>query len=507
MLRFELVSNENLVSEPVQAGAYVVGSDGVPLRAEIETQKGQIVCAKRADGPAALAVLWPIPGFGSVLVETSRLMDRDKPYNLAMELARGRLLRISLRREEWGLFDFEGMDALSTEINKSRDLFVESLKANTPDKQSALGNQALALSMVAGEKLSHFHADILLSRRKQMHAFTRNTFGCAVDVTNTADAYRQALRVGFDFAYIPIPWSAIEPVRGQFNWQPFDAWIEWFAQLRIPVRLGPLVSFAPENMPSWLDVGESSYETLRNLLFEHVRRVVERYQEHIAQWNVISGIYAENAYEFNFEQLLELTRVTAALVKQLAPQSQTLIDLTAPWGEYYARNQRTIPPMLYADMVVQSGVAFDGLGVQMVFGRGADGYYVRDMFQISEKLDRIGNLGKPVHVTAVQVPSDASDSQVQAGGFWRKPWDEMVQAQWLKEFYAVALSKPFVESVAYRDLVDRPTAEGQASGGLVRANLKPKPAFKVLKDFRAEIKRAARKPPSARTGSNLPQPG
>jgi len=507
MLRFVLEPNEKLVSEPVQTGAYMVGSDGVPLRAELDLREGQIVCAKRADGPAALAVLWPIPGYGTVLVETSRLMDRDKPYNLALELARGRLLRISLRREEWGLFDFEGMDALATEIDKSRDLFVESLKADTPAQQSDLGNKALAMSMAAGEKLSHFHADILLTRRKQMHAFTRNTFGCTVDVNNAAEAYRQALRLAFDFAYIPIPWSAIEPVRGQYNWQPFDAWVEWFGQLRIPVRLGPLVSFAPENVPSWLSEGEGSYETVRNLLFEHVRRVVERYQKHVAQWDVISGIYAENTYEFNFEQLLELTRVTAALVKQLAPQSQTIIDLTAPWGEYYARNQRTIPPMLYADMVVQSGVAFDGLGVQMVFGLGADGYYVRDMFQISEKLDRIGNLGKPVHVTAVQVPSLATDNSVTAGGYWRKPWDEMVQAQWLKEFYAIALSKPFVESITYKDLADRPAAPGITSGGLLRADLKPKPAFKVVKEFRADIKRAARKPPTARTGSNVPQTG
>jgi len=468
------------------------------LRAEIELREGEIVCAKRADGPAALAILWPVPGYGSVMVETSRLMDRDKPYNLPMELARGRLLRISLRREEWGLYDFEGMDALAAEIDKSRDLFVEALKADTPQQQSVLGNRSLQAGMVAGEKLSRFHADILLTRRKQMHAFVRNTFGCAVDTGNSAEGYRTALRSACDFAYISIPWSEVEPSRGTYKWDVFDAWVDWLVQLRIPVRMGPLVSLAAANLPSWINQENMDYETLRNTIFGHVRRVVDRYQKHVSQWIVVSGVHAENAPDLNFEQLLELTRVTATLVKQLAPQSQTIVDLVCPWGEYYARNQRTIPPMLYADMVVQSGVAFDGLGTQMIFGKAGEGLYVRDMFQISEKLDRLGNLGKPVHVTAVQVPSSWTESTVAAGGFWRKPWDEAVQAQWIKEFYTIALSKPFVESVTWKDLVDRP-AGGIPSGGLLHVNLKPKPAFKVLKDIRAEIKRATRKPPAPKS--------
>ena len=31
-----------------------------------------------------------------------------------------------------------------------------------------------------------------------------------------------------------------------------------------------------------------------------------------------------------------------------------------------------------------------------------------------------------------------------------------MQAQWIKEFYTIALSKPFVESVTWNDLADQP---------------------------------------------------
>src|SRR5205814_897258 len=104
-------------------------------------------------------------------------------------------------------------------------------------------------------------------------------------------------------------------------------------------------------------------------------------------WTVVSGLHAPNCFTFSFEQLIELTRMAAALTKQLSPRSAAIIELTAPWGEYYARNQRTIPPTLYADMTVQSGVNFDGLGLQFLFGPAVDGTFVRDMFQISVMLD------------------------------------------------------------------------------------------------------------------------
>jgi hypothetical protein len=231
-----------------------------------------------------------------------------------------------------------------------------------------------------------------------------------------------------------------------------------------------------------------------------VRRVVERYGNYVYHWDVISGVHSDNTFNFTFEQLMEISRVSTALVKQLAPRAQAVINITAPWGEYYARNQRTIPPMLYADMVVQSGVSFDGLGAQILFGAAADGMFVRDMFQVSEKLDRLGNFGKPVHLTAVQVPSASpTDRPVSSiGGSWRKPWDENVQAHWIKEFTSIALSKPFVESLTWSELADQAEGSVIASGGLLHPDLTPKLGYKTLAAIRTQLHATTRKPPAAR---------
>lgn len=495
MLSFSVFNNGG-VAPPIDLdGAYLVGSDGVPLRADIEYSDGTIVCNKRAPGPAGLALVWPVPGIGRILLESARLPEREAPYNLHVELVRGRLMRIDQKREDWGLFDFPGMDDVNESLQAARHLFIDSLKASSPAQAAVVADKALAHAVAVGERISSFHAEFFLTRRRQTNSFSRRPFGCVLDLQNTSDAYRRRIREAFDFVHLPIIWRDVEPAEQEYDWKVVDSWVEWLTRHRVPIKAGPLVSFQDGTVPDWLFVYEHDYETIRNLVFEHVRRVVERYGKVVQRWSVVSSLHASNAIQFSFEQLMELTRVAVTLVKQLAPRSSAIVDLSAPWGEYYSRNQRTIPPMLYAEMVVQSGIGFDAFGMQFTFGPPVDGMFVRDMFQISSAIDRVGTLGKPVHITAAQVPSAAVDKNGVAGGVWRHEWNEAVQAEWLRTFYHTALSKPFVETVTWRDLADNAPSALMSHGGLVRPDHSPKAAFTTLLDLRHDLLGAARKPP------------
>ena len=67
MLAFVVYTNGKAAERIDLGGAYVVGSDDVPLRAEITFKDGVIECRKRTAGPAGLALLWKVPGGGSIL--------------------------------------------------------------------------------------------------------------------------------------------------------------------------------------------------------------------------------------------------------------------------------------------------------------------------------------------------------------------------------------------------------------------------------------------------------
>ncbi len=91
MLRFQVYRDGEAVTKEFDlSSAFLVGADGVPIRCELTYAEGEIRCRKRAAGPAALCLMWEVKGFGAIMLDTTRLPERPEPYNLNLELARGR---------------------------------------------------------------------------------------------------------------------------------------------------------------------------------------------------------------------------------------------------------------------------------------------------------------------------------------------------------------------------------------------------------------------------------
>ena len=152
MLRFGVFADGKLARNVDLSGAYMVGSDGVPVRAEISFKNGQIICDRRIAGPpVGLAVVWPVKGVGRVMLETTRLQDRDKPYVLQVELARNRLMRLSHKQEDWDLEDPNCLQALTGRVAEARDLLVKALQADDDAAAARFGDQALAMAVRSAE--------------------------------------------------------------------------------------------------------------------------------------------------------------------------------------------------------------------------------------------------------------------------------------------------------------------------------------------------------------------
>ncbi|MBI5723667.1 MAG: endo-1,4-beta-xylanase [Planctomycetes bacterium] len=491
MLRFNVYRDGELAKDIDLAGAYVFGQDSIPVRADLASAVGQVSCMKRVPGACGLVLLWPVGKTGKLLLPTTRLPERNKPYNLNVELARAQIMKIYQKREDWGLFDYQDAELLNKEFDSIRKGFVQSLGPTDQTKAAAIADKVLADAVNFSEKLAMFHAEILLARRKVSASISRVGFGCTVDLASTSDNYQACMRDNFEFIAVPIRWKQVEPKEHEQHFGPIDAWMNWAARNKKNIYAGPLLSFEQAHLPEWVYLWENDYDALRECIYEHIQRVVKRYSRFVRVWNVVSGIHAHNVFDLSFEQLMELTRTSCLLVKKLAPQSQVMIDLVMPWGEYYARNQRTIPPLLYADMAVQSGLKFDSFGLQIYMGAPTDGHYVRDLMQFSALLDEFVGQGKSLHVTC-QVPSnitpDAWDAwggkqAVAKAGAWHQAWSPAVQADWLNSFSRIGLSKPFVESICWRDLADY-QGHYMPHGGLCKNDMEPKPILEKLKALR-----------------------
>ncbi len=488
MIRFKVFLDGRPPAELGLAGAYLVGGDGVPLRGELTYSDGELRCTKRAPGPAALVLLWPVGGFGRIMLETTRLMEREQPYHLNVELARGRLMRISQKREDWGLYDFSDGAEFYRRIDEARGKLVDAVTASDGAAAARHADEALAESVAVGEELGLFHADLILKRRRNSGGVPKRPFGMTAALGRADEPYREKLLFCADFVTLPVTWRDVEPRKDALRWDPIDLWINWLGKNRLHVRCGPLVALEKSAIPDWALRLEHSYERMRDQIVANAARLVQRFTHRVQSWEVVSGLHAHNPFHFSFEQLMDLTRTAAMVVKQNAPRSTSLITVSVPWGEYYAHDVRSIPPLLYADMCVQSGFHFDAFGLQIMLGAPVEGMLARDMMQVSSLLDRFGALGKTIHVSAALVPSTplagkATDPALQGGGIWHAPWSEQVQARWVRAFYDIAFSKPFVESVNWGQLVDG--AGGPlATGGLLHGDLTSKPAHAQLLEFR-----------------------
>jgi len=488
-VRFQVFKDGKVVDTFNPCGAYLFGTDGISVRrAKITFKRGYVECVRPNLETAGLALLWPIDGFGRILLPTTCLPERKRPYNLNVEIARAKLMQITNRREDWSFFDnIEGVEEVS---KQSQDLFVGAIQnIGDPARASQLADESLRKAMVYSEKLAVQQGKSLFDKRRKNHGFGRGCLGCRIDpALMTKPAYLERFLEAFTAATVPINWARIESRQGHFDFSEVDPCITALSRRKVVLSAGPLLRFSKNHLPDWLLRSGMGFEKTREMAYQFVSKVVKRYASVIHRWYAISGLNTYNQFNFNFEQILEMTRAANMAVRAAGSRAVRVIEVTSPWGEYYATTPGSIPPFVYMDMVVQSGTSFDAFGLQVRFGKDETGMHLRDMMQISSILDCFAPVAKPLHITDVEIPSEAGSGPfgVEAAGMWHRKWDQTRQSQWLDRFYKIAMSKSFVEAVNYGNLADSDSSAVAHSGLLTEAHA-PKEAFETLKRLHLSV--------------------
>ncbi len=488
-MKFQVFKDGRVVDKFTLCGAYLFGTDGVATRkAQIKFENGNIECEKPNLETAGLALLWPVSGFGKVLLATTCLPERAQPYNLNVEIARAKLMQIITKREDWSFFNqLEGLGDISKE---AQGLFIQAVQnISDPPLASKLADKSLEKAIIYSEKLAAKQADMLFEARSKNHGFGRGCLGCRIDpkhITNAA--YTDKLLKLFGTAMVPVNWAQIESQKGIYDFSVIDACINVLSKKKLAIGAGPLLCFSKEYLPSWLVSSNAGFEKIRETAYQFISKIVARYSGSVYAWRVISGLNALNHFEFSFEQVLEMTRAANMAVKQESERAMKIIEISNPWGEYYATTPNAIPPLVYVDMVIQNGINFEAFGLQMRFGKDQPGMHIRDMMQISAVLDYLAPIAKPLYITDVEVPSSngAGPHDGEVAGIWHQEWGQSQQGQWIEQFYKIAFSKPFVDAVVYSNLMDTDDS-AVSNSGLLTGEFEPKKSFQTLKKLRDTI--------------------
>ena len=540
MLMFAFLSEGDEAATISLGHACLFGQGGVVVPARIFVEDGRIRCEKTAAGTAGLALQYrvePKPGsdapMGDLLLRTCVLPERDQPYLLSLELARRRIMLILNELEDWGLFDLPEDDPVMAHFGRARDAFSRALVSQKTDPTDTLGGYsleadrqarlAICLCVDAGEELALRRADQQLAQRAAGVLYKRALaraqrsdendalaagvpvrlidggsvilgslprVGCGINPSMFSQTLCESLRRSCDFVCVPMRWNDLEPSEGAYSFGNTDRWIEWAVRkAKLPVVAGPVIDFRDAAVPDWLHIWENDYETLRELIYEHVRQLVIRYRRSAPVWTIVSGMHASENFRLAPEQVIDLTRVCTMVVRKLHPKAVIQIEITHPWGEYGADARNTLEPRLYCDLIAQAAVSYDVLGIRLQLGEPSPGGASRDLLAISEMLDRFAEFERPIALTAFGAPSEML--QAQDGfepGQWGQAWSPKRQGDWIAAVGRLAAAKPYVQSVCWQDLADASRRFEMVAGGLIDVNGQPKPGLERLAALRDEMR-------------------
>lgn len=507
MITFAVFDENGLDADWTLRHAHLLGADSIVAPGRISLEGGLIRCEPVETGSTALALQWDAGDLGAVTLRTCLLPFRERPYLLSLELARHQIMQLFVKLEEWGEFARPADDPVQQLFEKALAKFTVALimephpETGGSPEQDATAREALEIGLEAGERLTIEHSCKMIDQKREALAKIesptpeqRPSVGVLVHPNRFTEPLQRVVTGTADFISLPLRWSDLEPEEGKYDFQKVDRWIEWAVRTaHVPVVAGPIIDLRPGCVPDWLYIWENDYDTLRELVYEHVKRLVTRYRRAVSRWIVASGLHIGSNFSLTLEQVVDLTRISALMVRKLHPRANVRIEIAQPFGEYAAGDSATLAPQLYAEIIAQSGVGVDSFGLQLLMGDVAPGRSTRDLMSIADLLDRYAEFQRPLAVSLFGAPAVAPDlASTGYGdvdpGYWREPWSNEAQADWMAHVAIVALGHPSVNSVCWQALFDTESEADMQAGGLVDNSGNARASLARLREIRSRLR-------------------
>lgn len=305
---------------------------------------------------------------------------------------------------------------------------------------------------------------------------------------NKNDLYKQYFKDLFNMATLPFYWKDLEPEQGKPRYDADsvkvyrrpapDLCLDWCEKNGITPKAHCVVyeGWQPDWLPN--DVTE-----IKKLYEKRFKELSERYKDRIKSWEIINETLCPCPSLFANQP--DYISWSFEMAKRYFPNNELIINEYSRAIEMPTNAVRN-PYYLLLKNCIDNGMRIDTIGLQyhMFFGKEsyeekAKIYY--DFKYLSSLYGRLSDLGKPLQITEVTIPSYSSESAA-----------EELQADIIEMLFRFWFSLQNMESIIYWNLVDGYAAfanEGEDSGenyfkgGLVRYDFTKKPAYYRLYDL------------------------
>ena len=483
MLKFSSFDNAGNPDDRPLRQTVLIDKDELVVPGRVRLRDGVVSCERRSDGATALRLLYDAGDPGELALRTCLLSQREEPYILSVELARHRIGTFVHKAEDWHMVNLDEAHPAMQLWDEARRIFTKAMVTTDPVQADRAGRASLALAIRASERLAVAHGEILLRRRFSERPAPSTAIGVRVDPARRGEALRELARRHFRLLAVPLRWDRLCPKEGVYHWDDVDDWIGWAEDHKCRVIAGPLVDLGRHGLPGWVASRAVSYEHLRDLAYEHVKQVVNRYGDHIGMWSIGAGINTNTLISLQPKEMVDLVRTLALRIRQDNRGRRVIVEIEQPWSEYLFSQRDAVDPGKFVERLVQSGIRLDAIGLRLRMGDSSDGRTMRDLMEISRLLDRYMPLDASLIVTDLGVPDAVPE---ECGGRWRGAWDRDRQAMWAAKVIPLLLSKPRIESVIWTDLYDHDETRPPGAG-LISDTGAAKQVFKIVAQIRKHL--------------------
>jgi hypothetical protein len=472
------------ITEDVARLAYLAGPDRIPWRTRTRWAEGQLMLERSVAEAAVLHIPWEVRGRGLVTLTTGTLSERLQPYDLPLELARGKVGQVRNQLAEWRMAGLEVPGAVQQKCAEAVRLLGRAAVGQRGCPRSVeMADQCLGVALEAVELLAIAYTEQALAVRRQSprpQTLLGADLGRLAPDEYVGKKYLQA----FNAAVVPMAWKEIETTEGAYAWDLADRQVQWCRDHGLAVFAGPLVQLDAHAIPDWLPLCEGDFEGLSCFASEFVEAVVRRYRGRIDAWIAAGRLNTAEVLSLTEEEKIKLAARSVELARCCDPEAQILISFDQPWGEYLSHKEHDFPPLHFADALLRAGLGLTGLVLEVNLGYWPDGTLPRDLVDFSQQIDYWSCLDVPL-VVALAVPSRSDFDPLAQRPVTplTQAWTPTLQRQWVSRYVPLLLAKSSVQGVFWSQLRDfQPHAFPH--GGLFDLRRAAKPALQELASIR-----------------------
>ncbi len=464
---------------------YVAGMEEIPWSTRASWAGDLLVVERSISDSGAVYVPWKINGLGTRVLNTATLMERERPYQLEVELARGLIQRIRNRLFMWEMLGLETSTEQKDQLQSAtREFSLAATSQQEPAEAAVAANRAIAMALTTSENLTASYAKQAITVRQRQNPIS-TLMGVSLGDQTPSVELRRELASTCNIVQLPVSWRTIEQREGKRDWKATDTQLAWAQKAGIKVAAGPLLPFGEGGMPDWMVLWEDDFDNLAEQLLEHVKAVVTRYAGRIHLWHVSSRVNTGKLFGFEEEQRLHLVAQALNVVRQLDPRTPTVVSFDQPWAEYLAHQEEDLAPLHYADALVRADLGISGFGLEINAGYHPSGSGHRATFELGRLLDQWSTWGLPLMINLTTASATTADPQAKSTAKIELANTQVdnPQREWAASVLPLLLARNTVQVILWNQLDDGVPHEFPHAG-LFDAQQQPKPTLALMRDLR-----------------------